>query len=380
MLFTTPVLGDAELHVLDQIADVRAKLRWQLHEPHRWFGSLRRISFARAVQGSNSIEGFEAQLDDAIAVELGEAPLDTDEETTLALKGYRDAMTYVLQLGNEDDFSYSVQLVKSLHFMMTGYHLKNRPGLWRPGAIYVRNDDTAEVVYEGVDLAEVPALVHGLVDGLNEDNETPPLVRAGMAHLNLVMIHPFRDGNGRMARCLQTLVLAREAAMRDPVFGSIEEYLGRNTQSYYDVLKEVGSGNWQPDRDARAWVRFMLTAHLRQGRTVLRRVKESERLWDDLEQLLSPTVLPDRVLPALFDAAIGMRIRNATYRAMWEDELTDQAASRDLRQLVDAGLLVPHGEKRGRHYTGSAMLRTLRQDIIDGRDARDDSDPFRIAT
>ncbi len=43
--------------------------------------------------------------------------------------------------------------------------------------------------------------------------------------LNLVLIHPFRDGNGRMARCLQTLVLAREG-MVSPIFASIEEYLG----------------------------------------------------------------------------------------------------------------------------------------------------------
>jgi Fic family protein len=50
-----------------------------------------------------------------------------------------------------------------------------------------------------------------------------------MAHLNLVMIHPFRDGNGRMARCLQSVVLAREGVL-SPVFMSVEEYLGRNTQ------------------------------------------------------------------------------------------------------------------------------------------------------
>ena len=79
------------------------------------------------------------------------------------------------------------------------------------------------------------------------------MIRAAMAHLNLVMIHPFRDGNGRMARCLQTLVLAREGIL-SPEFSSIEEYLGRNTQAYYDVLADAGAGHWQPERDARPWV------------------------------------------------------------------------------------------------------------------------------
>src|SRR5665811_2356737 len=89
----------------------------------------RRISMARHIQGSNSIEGYDAPLDDAAAIDLGEEPLDASQKTRLALEGYRDAMTYVLQLAGEPDFSYSEQLIKSLHFMMTSYDLKKRPCL-----------------------------------------------------------------------------------------------------------------------------------------------------------------------------------------------------------------------------------------------------------
>ena len=62
-----------------QIADLKEKLRWRLHEPRRWVGPLRRLSFARNIQGSNSIEGCEATLDAAVAV--GDEPLDTSTET-----------------------------------------------------------------------------------------------------------------------------------------------------------------------------------------------------------------------------------------------------------------------------------------------------------
>ena len=79
------------------------------------------------------------------------------------------------------------------------------------------------------------------------------MVRGAMAHLNLAMIHPFRDGNGRMARCLQTLMLARERIL-SPEWMSIEEFLGANTQAYYDVLSDVRRGTWNPDGDARPWV------------------------------------------------------------------------------------------------------------------------------
>jgi Fic family protein len=193
------------------------------------------------------------------------------------------------------------------------------------------------------------------------------------------MIHPFRDGNGRMARCLQSLVLAR-AGVVAPVFISIEEYLGRNTQAYYDVLGKVGAGAWQPDNDARPWMRFTITAHLRQARTMLRRVRETERLWVDLERLAHQRGYPDRTLVPLYDAAMGLRIRNATYRAALEesvgDSITAPTASKDLQRLAEGGWLTPGGEKRGRFYTASPQLRAIRQAIIAARDQRDDSDPF----
>ncbi|MDN5856784.1 MAG: Fic family protein [Actinomycetia bacterium] len=379
MLFTPPQLGDAELGVLAMIEELRVRLRHQLHEPRRWVGSLRRVSLARAIQGSNSIEGFEAGLDDAVDVAAGEEPLDVSEETRLALRGYREAMTYVLQMAEDEDFAYSSQLLKSLHYMMTSYAISNRPGKWRAGSIYVRNDETGRVVHEGADVDQVPSLVETLVAELNtERSDRDRVITAAMAHLNLVMIHPFRDGNGRMARCLQSLVLARDGVL-SPVFMSIEEYLGRNTLSYYAVLADVGGGSWQPDRDTRPWVRYMLTAHLRQARTMVQRISESERIWSELELLVEARKLPDRTIMALFDATVGLRVRNATYRSYHADgpeAITDATASRDLRQLVDADLIEPRGQKRGRFYVARPELTRIRLAVTSMRAERDDSDPF----
>jgi Fic family protein len=378
MLFRTPELDTRELEVLSEIEGMRRRLRHQLIEPRRWYGSLRRLSIARAIQGSNSIEGFDANLEDAAAVAVGEEPLDTDQETRLALKGYRDAMTFVLQLAIDSDFTYDPQVLKSLHFMMTSYDLTNRPGRWRAGSVYVRNDETEQIVYEGPDADEVQSLMTELAAALNHPGDER-IIQAAMAHLNLVMIHPFRDGNGRMARCLQSLVLASGGVLA-PVFMSVEEYLGRNTQAYYDVLGEVGGGSWHPGNDARPWIRFILTAHLRQAGTMLRRVRETERLWVSVDDVRRSTALPERVTSVLFDAASGLRVRNATYRANLKDAgeaaISEQTASRDLQRLVEAGLLRPVGEKRARSYAGSPAMLQLRRDIVDSRDPRDETDPF----
>jgi len=385
MLYATPDLVPVEEAVVDRIEALRRDMRMYLYEPKRWSGLLRRTQFARAVRGSNSIEGFDAALDDALAIELGEPPLDASEETALAIKGYRDAMTYVLQIADESDgthgFHYGEQLLKSLHFMMTNYSLTNRPGLWRSGSIYVRDDSSGQVVYEGPDLEMVPGLMRELVNQLNADNETPVMVRAAMAHLNLVLVHPFKDGNGRMARCLQTLVLAREKILA-PSFCSIEEYLGRNTQSYYDILAEVGAGSWQPERDTRPWIRYILTAHLRQAHTMLRRIRDSESVWLRLDKIARERRLPERVISALYDAVYALRVRNSVYRASLagtEDEISDQVAGKDLKTMAAMGLLVAHGERRGRYYTAGGELATLRDEMKLSRPPKDNTDPFAEA-
>lgn len=124
-----------------------------------------------------------------------------------------------------------------------------------------------------------------------------------------------------------------------------------------------GSGVVAADRanvnagtDSRVYRRSSVTpCGLRQAHTLFKRARESERLWIALEQLAYERGIQKRRVMALFDAAMNMRIRRTTYRAIFEEmgeEMSEQTASRDLRQLVEAELLIPRGEKRGRLYIG----------------------------
>jgi Fic family protein len=379
-VFAPPQLDALEVDALALIDELRLDLTRQVAEPRRWRGTLRRMAFARAVQASNSIEGYDASLDDVGAAVDDEPTLSADEETRQALTGYRDAMTYVLQVAQDEGATIDEGLLKALHFMMLKHDLSKSPGRWRPGYIAVRSEETGAVVYEGPDAEHVPALVEAMIEQLGD--AAPPLVRGAMAHLNLVMIHPFRDGNGRMARCLQTLVLARDRILA-PVFSSIEEYLGRNTQAYYDVLAEVGQGTWSPGNDARPWVRFCLEAHYRQAMTHLRRVQEIEQVWVECAQLAAARRLPDRAVGALADATMGFRLRNASYRRVIEltdgNEISELTASRDLKALVDAGLVDPIGERRGRYYVAAEPLTDVRAEIRRRRPARADAGLFAVA-
>jgi Fic family protein len=356
LIYATPECGPEEHAAIERIEARWHDLRYYVaKEPRRWVGSVRRVLAARANQGSNSIEGYNISTEDAIAAIQGAPePTESRYEDWQANLGYRRAMTYVLQLSRDEHFEYSAPLLRSLHFMMTEYSLDAGPGLWRPGPIWVRNDQSGDIVYEAPDSSYVAPLVDELIEWLASNGDAPGIVRAAMAHLNLVLVHPFRDGNGRMARCLQSLVLVQEGSLARE-FCSIEEYLGqrRNQDSYYKILADVARGKWSPENDARAWVRYCLHAHYVQAASVLRRVRESEWVSTQIDGLIQQNKLQQRVEAALFDASLGLKVRNASYRATlegWGEGISNQSATTDLQAMVRAGLLSQHGAKRGTYY------------------------------
>ena len=366
MIYQTPGMEPPDRDVLGLIHKQRAELQYLINQnPVRWTGSLRRNTFARAVQGSNSIEGYIANLAEAIEIIDDEKPENVEEETIKALNGYRQAMTYILQIHGDPYSEINQQLVKSLHYMMLSYDMTKLPGQWRRGPIYVVKDDS-EIVYEGPGANLVPVLVDELIEQMKSSTETDAMVCGAMAHLNLAMIHPFKDGNGRMARALQTLLLTRDGIL-SPIYSSIEEWLGRNTKSYYEILSATGKGTWNPTNSALPWVRFCLHAHYQQGGTLIKRNNEIARVWEQVSEIIRGSGLPERAESALIDAALGYRIRNSRYRK--ESKISEVVASRDLRRLCEMGLLLPVGEKRGRFYMASEKLKKIQMAAKDNTKA-----------
>ncbi|MEO8134123.1 MAG: Fic family protein [Betaproteobacteria bacterium] len=372
MIFATPKLPAQYRRVIEDINRSREKLRFATSDSiHRWWGILARTAAARAMVGSNTIEGINASMDDAMAVIDGEPELSEDDENRAALIGFWNAMTYIVQLSKDSTYTHNEGTIKSLHYMLMSYDLTKHPGRWRTSPIHVSNTATNKVVYEGPDAQFVPTLMQELILFLNSECEEP-LVKAAMTHLNLTMVHPFLDGNGRMARALQTMVLSREGIL-DPHFSSIEEYIGSHSADYYAVLTEVGQGSWNPQRDALPWIKFCLTAHARQAHKLLRRLEETRAIWTQLEALARQHRLNERVVNALAEATMGYKVRNPSYRKL--ADVSNQVAKVDLKNLADLGLLIPVGEKRGRYYERSELLTQLRKSVRSSR-GQEEIDPF----
>lgn len=375
MIHAYPKLEAIDQDVLSMIREQRRLLRHQVGQnPLRWNGFLRKNTIARALQGSNSIEGINANLDEAFAIIDDERPETLEEETIRALEGYRQAMTYIVRIHDDPHTKVGTQFIRTLHYMMINYDMSKMPGQWRPGPVYVVHEGTGEAVYEGPPAEDVPALMEMLVEQLHSANDVESsTVLGAMAHLNLAMIHPFKDGNGRMARALQTLVISQNG-VSSPTFCSIEEWLGRNTLAYYEILKEVGQGSWHPQNSALPWVRFCLRAHYQQAATLMKRNAHIGRVWGEIEQLIRVNGLNERVEGPLLEAAFGRKIRNNN-RYREDGDISDAVAGRDLRRLCELDLLEPVGDKRGRYYVASKILREV---AFRTRDNRQAGDPYEI--
>lgn len=146
-------------------------------------------------------------------------------------------------------------------------------------------------------------------------------VRAAMAHLHVVSVHPFGDGNGRISGIVQSLVLAR-----------------------------VQGGAYQPQRDAGPWVELCVLAHVDQARRRLDQLAEAGARWAALEELVERRGWPDRLAIVLEQGLFG-GVDRAGYSS--EAEVAAPTASIDLRRLVDAGLVVQQGRGPSTRYSAS---------------------------
>lgn len=353
MLYPTPILTADDVRVLAEIDAMRRELRHSVRDtPAKWTSGLRKFLTADAIAASNSIEGFRVATVDVADLMAGEHDVEISEENLAETVAYQHMMSYLQTLHDAPDFAFSKGFLNALHWMLQGHrHSQHKPaGQWRKGPVYVTDArDPTIAAYTAPDAAEVPGLIAELIDWLNAPDAAHPLVKAAMAHLHLVSIHPWADGNGRMSRSLQTLLIAREGVLA-PEFSSIEAWLGRpgNTWEYYRSLASLGAV-YQPEQDVAGWIRFNLTAYHEQAQAVRNRIDRSARAWQVLADFAYSSALDERVVSALHDVAMTGRVRRLRYEQA--EGLSLQQAQRDLRDLVSAGVLTSVGRTRARYYT-----------------------------
>lgn len=352
MLYRIPDLVRGDVAKLAELDKLRDRLAYQLANPARWTGTVRRLAKAEAASASTSIEGFKVSVEDAVRIMEGRPTSEVRPEDEEALRCYQQAMDRVLSLSADPDFTWSLQLLLDLHYMTCYFQPTQSPGQIRSGAVWVTRPDGTQ--YEPPSADSARQLMKELVTSLSKPPvDVHPIVEAAMAHLNLVSIHPFKDGNGRLARIVQSLVLVRRGQL-GPEFTSIETYLAVHTPAYYKALEDVQGPRYEPSRNALPWIRFCVEAHLAQAKYLEQRLVEAYARDTFCQALCRDRKWPDRMATALDQALLAAPVTNDDYRR--EAGVSVATATMDLRRLVDAGLLAPHGEGRGRGYRATPEL------------------------
>ena len=183
------------------------------------------------------------------------------------------------------------------------------------------------------------------LDWVNGDDPSMPwLVKTALAHLWFLTLHPFDDGNGRLARALTEYLLAKgeQSELR---FYSLSAQIQREKSAYYEELEKAQHGTM----DATRWVKWFLGCHLRSvksGEVQLKRILDKAEFWRvHAEEPFADS--QRKMLNMLFDGFEG----NLT-SSKWAKicKVSQDTASREINFLVAKGILRQEGRGRSTHY------------------------------
>ena len=332
----TPVVKSAWEDLERQIWPVNNLLLMPKHE-----GWMRReVQVQRAV-GTTQIEG--ASLDDAAVRRLireggGRNPTADEQANINSLQAY----DFIDFLSDQQDISIDELVIRQLNrFFMTGAAETLTPGVYRKGPGTVWN-------YTPPDQEDVPGLMRALALWLRQDAEDlHPVARAAMAHIQMIAIHPFWDGNGRTARGLATLMLQRSPFHFRKLL-SLEGYLSDKGQKYFSAVERTLGTQFASDYDATPWLEFFTLALHEHVLEFVAGLTDWHRKMQEVYSNAAEQGWTPRQADGLVFAFQAGKITRPDYIQI--TGVSPVTASRDLASLVKAGILVPVVNTRARVY------------------------------
>ena len=313
--------------------------------PRTWADRLRRDLEAEAVAASTSMEGVPVTVEEVHRILAGERPAETSEEDAALVRGYRDAMSFVLRRADDAAFRWNRELLIGLHDRILAGNWGAGAARLRTGAAYVVDNRTGDLRFQPPPPEDVPGLVDRACSRMQEGLQHPAIAAAWI-HVAVAAVHPFTDGNGRASRVLASLAMYR-GDFKLPEFTSLEEWWGRHLSEYYADFSCLGS-TFDPNADVTPFIRAHMEAQLHQVRALDLRERVQQRIWTAVEEAVTAVGLAPRVANAVWDAFFGRSVTPRYYRPL--ADVSPATATNDLATAVAAGLLRPEGRARSRRY------------------------------
>ena len=346
MLYTRFELSPEARQQLDALPPARDMLERGMLEPSPVFGQLRRNAITRSVHFSTRIEGNRLTLAQVAQVLRGEQ-VTAQERHIQEVINYWEAIRYVQQRGSAAHAPISDDTIQTIHFLVS----KSLPGFYNPGRYRAEQNSVVDgisgrVVFRPPPPENVRPLMAEFVEWLNRTGRQHSVyVRAALAHLNFVAIHPFGDGNGRTGRILEALLFYAEGFMSHELI-SLEEFFGRETQAYYAALNASLGPVYRPENaNVSRWVNYYVGAHFTQAGAA---AAQQEFAAAQLAALTGVFTLEAAQALALYLACSDGAITNRGYRDI--ADVSNQTAVQRLNRLTDQGLLSRVGRGRASRY------------------------------
>ncbi len=304
------------LNLVSEISEIVAKLEmYELKIPLK----LRKNNQIKTITGTLEIEGNRLGIEKVTAIVEGKRVLGE-------LKEIEEVKGALAIYDNIDNFDYkSIKDLLKAHKMLMGEILKNA-GSFRIKDVGVGSK--AEVTHIAPPFTQVPRLMNDLFNYLSNSDEHP-LIKSSVFHYEFEFIHPFIDGNGRIGRYWQSLILYNWKKIFR--FIPIESVINRSNQKYYNALEKSGSlGESTP------FLEFMLETILLTCNNALK----------DFDPKNDPKNDPKKRLDNILDL-IG-NDRFITIKELSEKlNISEKTIKRDISKLKEQNRLQRVGKKGG---------------------------------
>src|SRR5882762_3531076 len=255
----------------------------------RVLANLRETARQFSTHYSTLIEGNRLTQEQVAEVIGGNQHFPGRERDRDEVKGYYAALDEAERLAKRHG-KVSEATVQKLHaLVMGGGKTRVKSTAYRDGQNVIRDAHTKGIVYMPPEAQDVPWLMEQLITWINQKDELPVPIKAGIAHYQYATIHPYYDGNGRTERLLTTLIL--HLGMYDlKGLYALEEYYARNLKAYYEALTVGPSHNYymgRADADITKWIDYFIEGMATSFEKVRdQALREAEKGGQDQSRLL----------------------------------------------------------------------------------------------
>lgn len=304
-------------------------------------------AMVRSVHHGTHIEGNELNLDQAEKVIEGEDVVARQRDIQEVIN-YRRVTEYLGELKSENEkIKIDEAFIKKLHRMTVEKILPpEKTGEFRTTQVVVKNSLTGDVTFRPPVSLAVPVQIKEFVEFINDTtSDIHPVLKSGVVHYELVRIHPFVDGNGRVSRALSTFILFQEGYDIRKFF-SLEEYFDNDAAEYYRALQSVGKN----DGDLTEWL-----AYFTQGLSIeLSKIKDKiEKISVDVKikerQGGTPILLSDRQLKIIEYIQKMGYLQNSGFKQLFP-MVSEDTVLNELKDLIKNGLIKKSGSTKGAKY------------------------------